>query len=185
MLTTIHLIETSRLLLRRPTAEDAPAIFAGYASQPAVLQYLPFEQHRELGDSQQFVADLLTAQANGSKDSFAITRRSDQQLIGMIGLRGQHQATGRTELGYALDQRCWGQGYMPEAVQAMVRYAFRQGLYRVEALTLTDNRASQRVLQKSGFTREGTLRQYQYVPKLNRRIDLVMWAILKEAEASG
>jgi len=59
-------------------------------------------------------------------------------------------------LGYRLDAKAAGQGYMTEAVQLMVRLAFgRLKLHRVEANVMPRNLASIRVLEKCGFLREG------------------------------
>jgi [ribosomal protein S5]-alanine N-acetyltransferase len=173
----MHLIETSRLLLRRPSLDDAAALFAGYASQPEVVRYLPWDLHRTLADSKEFLRGLLEDQQAGLKETFAITCRAGGTFYGMIDLRS---TLGRSELGYALDQQYWGRGIVPEAVEAMVCYAFQKSqVTRVQALTMPENRPSQRVLEKCGFAREGTLRQYQYFAKLGRSVDLVMWARLK------
>ena len=49
-------IETTRLLLRRPLASDAPAVFARYASDPAVTQFLGWRTHGSVSDTQLFLA---------------------------------------------------------------------------------------------------------------------------------
>jgi len=173
----MHVIETARLLLRCPRLDDATAIFAGYATQPEVVRYLPWPLHRSVEDTRTFLQGLLEDQEVNSKETFAITCRESGAFLGMIDLR---TTLGRSEMGYALDKRHWGRGIVPEAVEAMVRYAFqKEYVARVQALTLPENRASQRVLEKCGFTREGTLRQYQYFAKLKRSVDLVMWARLR------
>lgn len=173
----MHVIETARLWLRRPRLDDATAIFAGYATQPEVVRYLPWTLHRTVADTREFLRSLLEEQEAGVKETFALTCRESGDFLGMIDLR---TTLGRSEMGYALDKRHWGQGLVPEAVEALVRYAFqKEYVARVQALTLPDNRASQRVLEKCGFTREGILRQYQYFAKLERSVDLVMWARLR------
>lgn len=63
-------------------------------------------------------------------------------------------------IGYFLDQDYNGQGYMSEAVQAVVKYAFGTlGLHRIEAGVMPHNMGSIKVLLKSGFTQEGTARK--------------------------
>jgi ribosomal-protein-alanine N-acetyltransferase len=60
------------------------------------------------------------------------------------------------ELAYRLTRAAWGRGIASEAAGAMVEYAFRVvGLPRLVAVTYPENRASQRVLDKLGFTRQG------------------------------
>jgi RimJ/RimL family protein N-acetyltransferase len=62
------------------------------------------------------------------------------------------------ELAYRLARPAWGQGIASEAGAALVEYAFRTiGLSRVVAVTYPANRASQRVLERIGFQRQGDL----------------------------
>jgi ribosomal-protein-alanine N-acetyltransferase len=64
-------------------------------------------------------------------------------------------------MGYDLWPDYWGQGLMPEALRALLRYGFEvMELNRVEATTHTENQRSMRVLEKLGFQREGVLRDY-------------------------
>lgn len=64
-------------------------------------------------------------------------------------------------LGYALDQHCNGQGYMQEALAALVAHAFGQlHLHRIEANIMPRNQASIRVVEKLGFVCEGLSRRY-------------------------
>ncbi len=63
--------------------------------------------------------------------------------------------------GYWIAQAVRGRGYMPEALHAMCNMLhYVAGLHRVEAAVLSTNTASQRVLQKVGFVREGMMREF-------------------------
>jgi RimJ/RimL family protein N-acetyltransferase len=64
------------------------------------------------------------------------------------------------ELGYAIEPKERGKGYATEAVRQIVSMLFSTAsIERIEALTDTENVASQRVLEKNGFKREGELRK--------------------------
>jgi RimJ/RimL family protein N-acetyltransferase len=108
---------------------------------------------------------------------FAI-RRPDGLLIGGIGVllhrgKGSH----RGELGYWLTKPYRGRGLMTRAVQTIVAYGFETlGLKRIEATAFTHNPASQRVLEKAGLTREGTLAGWHF--KNGKLIDVCMFAIV-------
>jgi RimJ/RimL family protein N-acetyltransferase len=83
------------------------------------------------------------------------------------------------EIGYSIipDER--GKGYCTEAVQIMVDYLFlSRNIVRVEAHTSIRNRASQRVLEKSGFKKEGTLRKAYFVR--GEWVDSCIYSILRE-----
>jgi RimJ/RimL family protein N-acetyltransferase len=72
--------------------------------------------------------------------------------IGMAGFKGIPGADGRTEIGYGMATDYQRKGYMTEAVQALVSWGLRQSAcLAVTAETLSDNRPSHRVLEKTGF----------------------------------
>ena len=83
------------------------------------------------------------------------------RIVGMVSLadvlRGALQMG---NVGYWVDRDCNGRGLATAAVRDVVEFAFSEaGLHRLEAGTLVDNRASQRVLEKNGFERFGLARK--------------------------
>jgi ribosomal-protein-alanine N-acetyltransferase len=93
---------------------------------------------------------------------FFIFRRSDNALVGGLTLanirRGCAQAA---SLGYWMGAPYARQGYMTAAVNAVLPFAFATlRLHRVEAACIPGNNASIRLLEKTGFRREGFARQY-------------------------
>ncbi|ANU14507.1 Ribosomal-protein-S5p-alanine acetyltransferase [Planococcus halocryophilus Or1] len=89
--------------------------------------------------------------------SFGIFENSTDVLVGTISLvqviRGPLQSA---ILGYALDKKHNGKGYMTEAIKLVVAYAFKKlALHRLEAGVMPDHIASIRVLEKAGFHQEG------------------------------
>ena len=73
--------------------------------------------------------------------------------VGMAGFKGIPNAEGVVEIGYGIHPDYQNRGYITEVVQALVDWAFAQTACRkVTAETRRDNPASQRVLEKSGFT---------------------------------
>jgi ribosomal-protein-alanine N-acetyltransferase len=88
---------------------------------------------------------------------FGIFIKKDR-FIGEVSLgsvqRGPFQSA---NVGYWIDEGHAGQGYMPEAVAVVLRYAFEElGLHRVEAAIVPRNQASRRVAEKLGLREEGT-----------------------------
>ncbi|XP_078180346.1 uncharacterized protein LOC144574287 [Carex rostrata] len=68
----------------------------------------------------------------------------------------------RGELGYVLASQYWGKGIATKAVKSVLGTVFRdfEGLERVEALVDVENVGSQKVLEKSGFSKDGVLRRF-------------------------
>jgi RimJ/RimL family protein N-acetyltransferase len=85
----------------------------------------------------------------------------------------------RMEIGYDLILNERGKGYGTEAVQIIVDHLFlTKGIVRIQAVTNVENTPSQRVLEKAGFVREGTLRKVGRVGQ--EWTDAYIYSILKE-----
>lgn len=89
------------------------------------------------------------------------------------------------EIGYVLAAAHWGRGYATAAVRLSVAAVFEEveGLERVEALVDVENGASQRVVEKAGFTREGVLKKAAVLKGKTR--DLAIYSILNTRESGG
>jgi ribosomal-protein-alanine N-acetyltransferase len=153
----IPTLETERLILRAFSLSDAPALsqLAGHPDIAATTLNMP--QPYTEADAKAFIE---SAQDNSKNHSFAIVRKSDQQLLGGMGIhpdmRHQH-----AELGYWIGVPYWNQGYASETARRIVAYGFEDlKLRRIYAGYFTQNIASRRVMEKVGMTYEGTLRQH-------------------------
>jgi ribosomal-protein-alanine N-acetyltransferase len=82
------------------------------------------------------------------------------------------------EVGYVLNRRYWGQGYMAEAVRAIVGFGFRElGMNRIQARCDVPNIGSARVMEKAGMSFEGVLRQQLF--EKGHYLDIKIYSILK------
>ena len=87
-----------------------------------------------------------------------IIQKKDKTRIGVI-THSINQPYRMLDIGYIIVARERRKGYGTEAVQLMVDYLFlSKNNGRIQAITLVTNKASQRVLEKAGFKREGTYR---------------------------
>lgn len=152
-------IDTSRLSLRWISGADTDAFYAIY-SHPEVMRYwsTPPLANREAA------ADLIKKiQEDWQRRvilKWGIARRTDDQLIGSVTLFNLDFTHRRSEIGYALGRDSWGQGYMNEALTALLQHAFEVlDLHRIEADVDPRNAASVRTLERLGFQREGYLRE--------------------------
>ncbi len=160
-----EIIETTRLVLRKPRMEDAEAIFTGYARDPEVTRYLSWRTHRKIDDTFAFLTVCRRDWERGSNFVWAITGRGNSRCIGMIGIR---DAGFKAELGYVLARPWWGKGIMTEAAGAIVDAVWQQpDVHRIWAVCDRDNRASARVMEKTGMKREGILRRWSRHPNIS------------------
>lgn len=121
--------------------------------------------------------EILEPKGNLARGTFIIQKK-DGTRIGDINHRGG-TAHSPMEIGYALVPSERGQGYATEAIQILVDYLFlTRDIPRIQATTLTANRASQRVLEKAGFRREGEMRRTSWVRGAWR--DDYLYGLLRE-----
>jgi len=138
--------------------DDATAIFAQYAQDPEVTKYLEWRPHQNIETTRDFLRRCLIVWEQGTAFPWVITRKNDQQLLGMIEMRINQY---RADLGYLVARPYWGQGIATEAAKALVGWALAQpSIYRVWAVCDVENKASARVLEKVGMQREGLLRRW-------------------------
>jgi ribosomal-protein-alanine N-acetyltransferase len=94
--------------------------------------------------------------------AFFVYRQSDNALIGGLTLANVRRGVAQAgSLGYWMGAPFARQGYMTEAVRALIPFAFGPlRLHRLEAACIPSNAASIRLLEKCGFAREGLARRY-------------------------
>lgn len=152
-------ILTDRLVLRFLSEADVPALFDMF-SHPEVTRYWSRPRWTELPQAEQMLEDAQEGYHTGSGVQLGVERRRDHALVGMCSLFHYNVPSRRAEIGYALSRPYWGLGYMHEALQALLRYAFQpMDLNRLEADIDPRNIASAKTLERLGFQKEGHLRE--------------------------
>lgn len=165
-------------VLRPWRRTDAESIAAA-ADNPKIAANLRnvFPSPYRLSDAERFVGDCISqGEARQLTRAIVINGRA----VGSIGVFVKDDVYEKSaELGYWLAEDCWGRGVMTEAVRQICREAFaRFDILRVFAEPFADNRGSRRVLEKAGFTCEGTMRNSVY--KNGQVHSCCMYALLRE-----
>lgn len=150
---------TKRTRLRSLRADDAPGVFA-WKSDPQVTDAYGVDSYRDLGQATAWVAHRLRDFQERNGIMWLVADATTDVPLGSICLWHFDEMFQSAELGYELGRPSWGRGLATEAAEAVVRFGFSElRLHRVEACPLAGNTPSIRVLQKVGFTLEGTLRE--------------------------
>lgn len=156
----VKVLETPRLMLRPCRMEDLE-VFHRYCANPQVGPNAGWKPHETLEESRKILEDWV--KGSEQEGIWAIEEKNLGQMVGSIGLHMDGLRPGVPNcrmMGYALAQEQWGKGLMTEAAQALLRYAFDTlGLALVTINHYAYNARSRRVIEKCGFTYEGTLRQ--------------------------
>jgi [ribosomal protein S5]-alanine N-acetyltransferase len=175
-----QLLETERLLLRRPEASDAQAIFERYAGDSGVTRYMSWPTHRTIADTKAFLAWSEADWGQWPAGSYLVFSR-DGILLGGTGLAFKTPTFVVT--GYVFARDAWGRGYATESLKAMVNLARQLAVHRVEAERHVEHRASARVMEQCGFACEGVLRERTEFPNLAPGVKLDVLCYARKFEA--
>ncbi|BCJ95258.1 N-acetyltransferase [Anaerocolumna cellulosilytica] len=148
-------LETERLILRAWRLEDINDLYE-YASNPEVGPKAGWKPHESLEESERILQSFISGD-----EVAAIVNKENNKVIGSLGLHGdgKRNVPGSKMLGYVLSRDYWGRGLMGEAVQAILKHAFLElELNLVSVYHYPFNEQSKKVILKSGFQYEGTIR---------------------------
>lgn len=153
------ILERSRVRLRPLDAPDASGILAMY-SDAETMRYLARPRMTGLAQAEELVAKSKAGYADGSLLQLALERKADGAFLGLCLLFNFNKPSARAEIGYTLARAHRSNGYMAEALPALVDHAFGPlALNRLEADIDPRNAPSARILRRLGFRPEGLLRE--------------------------
>src|SRR5262245_9888441 len=180
----LPIIEGDGVFLRAPQMVDFPEWAAlREASRSFLTPWEPTWLHDELTRGafrrrlKRYAEDLRTDQAY----PFFLFRKDDNALVGGLTLSNIRRGVGQAgSLGYWTGPPFAGRGYMPAAVRALIPFVFGAlRLHRLEAACIPTNTASIRLLERTGFSREGLAREYLCINGLWQ--DHLLFARLSDA----
>lgn len=144
-------IRTERLILRPWKESDAPNLYK-YAKDPRVGPIAGWPAHTSEEDSLDVIRNVLSA-----AETYAVCLQEDHLAIGSIGLIPPAQShtkamKGELEIGYWIGVPFWGNGYIPEAMQSLLKHAFENlGCSAMWCGYYDGNEKSKRCQEKCGF----------------------------------
>jgi [ribosomal protein S5]-alanine N-acetyltransferase len=146
--------------LRPFRVADAAALYA-YLRDPVVTELTSYPVV-SVPMVEAMIERSLSRWAAGELSKWAIALPHDDQLVGTCGFNEWSRVHRWAELAYDLAHAHWGKGLIRQAVAAVLQWTYRQDLVnRVHAYVRVDNTRSGRLLERSGFVREGCLRSYR------------------------
>jgi RimJ/RimL family protein N-acetyltransferase len=148
-------IETKRLLLRKPRAEDAADLAVAYADSET-MRFIGDGSTATLAEVEKGIDQWLERWESWGMSLCSLERRDDGRVLGRAGFLRWDPETwevggDETELGWLLAPEYWGHGYATEAALALRDWAFGQrGLTRLISLIQHENLRSVRVAERIG-----------------------------------
>ena len=172
-------LETPRLQLRPLELSDTSAIQKAAGAREIADTMISLPHPYPVGEAKRYIARQQAEREDGRSVTFTIDQKAEGWFGGLVEVRDIDREHSQGELSFWLAVEAWGQGYMSEVVQEVVRYAFESlGLNRLFAYHMLRNPISGRVLEKNGFQQEGLLRQR--VRKWERLEDVALQVILRQ-----
>ena len=151
---TVPDLRDDRIVLRPPAPSDVEAITAA-VQDPDIPRFTMVPAPYTAADAVTFVGRTVSAWRSGGDASFVIVDRGTGTLLGAIGLHQIDEAAGTAQVGYWVDAAARRRGVATRALRLVAGWALAElGLARVVALVFTDNRWSQRVVERVGFVLE-------------------------------
>lgn len=153
------ILNTDRLSLTLPQLTDAKDLF-NLRSDPEFMKYLgryPMTKVSEAEDYIQRIHDQFEAKQG---ISWKISKKGSDHFMGYIGFWKIEFEHYRTEIGYGIDAKYQGKGFMKEALNKLTQYAFKElNLHSIKADTDPLNIASKQLLLACGFRKEAHIRE--------------------------
>lgn len=149
---------TERLVISPTVEEDAPFIFE-LMNTPKWLEFIGDRNINTEDDAQNYIRTKIATQFERlGFSNYTVKRKMDQKRIGSCGLYDREGLSG-IDLGFAFLPEYEGKGYAFEAAQRILEAAFQDfGISRLSAITVQNNFASQKLLERLNFKVEGLIR---------------------------
>jgi RimJ/RimL family protein N-acetyltransferase len=167
-----NMLEGEHVNLRIIEKEDLP-LYSEWVNNPDFYGEYDYLDQKSRSEIEKILENYPQ-----EKRKFIILKKDGTRIGGIEA--EQHSAYGGyLEIGFTIVPEERGKGYCSESVKIMVDYLFlSNNLIRIQALTDTRNLPSQRVLEKTGFMKEGLLRKAAFIRGDWR--DLFVYSILRE-----
>lgn len=148
-------IATERLTLRRFEIEDAENMFYNWANDPEVTKYLTWPAHESVDTTETILKEWISKYDEKDFYQWAIELNDLEQPIGTISAIKTDERVESVEIGYCIGKRFWNNGYMTEALTAIIRFFINEvGAGRVWARHDTENPNSGKVMAAAGMDYE-------------------------------
>ena len=172
-------LETDRLILRPFTLNDTQAMYQNWATDHEVTKYLTWKPHDSIEVTKQYIEYIMEQYDNLFTYDWGIEVKENHELIGTIGTVKIDPEVESVHIGYCLGKKWWNQGYMTEAMEAVIGYLFEEvEVNRIDARYDIRNIASGKVMKACGMNYEGTWKQSDR--NNHGRCDCAWYAILRE-----
>lgn len=147
-------IETNRFILRKIKYDDTEKIYK-ILSNKKVIENLNMDIHKSIYDTYKLINDYIKGLDEKTKFPYGIIDKQTNELIGVFLIKLDLYDEDCFEFTIYIDEKYWGKGIYTEVLPYMTEFAFKDiktGNFR--GFVKEKNKASSKVLEKSGFELE-------------------------------
>jgi [ribosomal protein S5]-alanine N-acetyltransferase len=149
-----------------------------YSSNPLLYKYFEFEPQKTFIESKNYLTRLKERNNVDTAHYWFILFKNENKVIGSFGIHDIDWRKKDGELSYGISPEYWGKGIFQEILQIVLEFLYKiRGFHRLIATTREDNYPSIKGLEKIGFIKEATLRDY-YLSYDGSRYNAVIMSIL-------
>ncbi len=157
-------IETERLILRRFRYTDDDAMLKYWIADEKIQSLYSEPVYTTKEEVKELLDKYIGSYEKSDYYRWAVIEKNSNECIGQIAYFLVDSKNHFAEIEYCIGSDFQCRGYATEATKAVIAYGFNNiGLHKVQICTKTINKPSKRVIEKCGFTYEGTLRDYFYM----------------------
>lgn len=157
-------IETERLILRRFVYSDCNAMLKNWIADEKKQSMYSEPVYTTIEEVNELLKKYIGSYEKNDYYRWAVTLKSSGECIGQIAYFLVDSKNHFAKIEYCIGSDFQCKGFATEATKAVIDYGFDKiALHKVQICTKTINKASRRVIEKCGFTYEGTLRDYFYM----------------------
>lgn len=175
------LLETKRLILRRGNMDDASQIYNNYGKDPVVSKYVVWNKHETIKDAEDLMEKWVKSYEDDCSYKWVVILKQINEVIGSISAVKVNKNYKTVEVGYCFGSKWWNNGFATESLRRVIKFFFEEvEVETIYANYISNNRASGRVMEKSGMKHDGTLRNRMIDKNTNKHVNLEAYSITKE-----
>lgn len=157
-------IETERLILRKFKISDDETMLKYWIADKKIQSLYSEPVYTTKAEVDELLEKYINSYQKNDYYRWAIIEKNSGECIGQIAYFLVDSKNNFAEIEYCIGSDFQCKGYATEATKAVIQYGFDKiNLHKVQICTKTINKPSKRVIEKCGFTYEGTLRDYFYM----------------------
>jgi len=174
-------LESNILILKKVETQDVNDLFEILSNENIFKYRAPGKARLKTMDAVKNVIGHHERDFNKHKTIYlgVYYKKANHKLVGIAEIFNFDDKANRVEIGYTINESYWGKGIATNAVKIILEFLFNTvNINSIQAKIMPVNSKSKNVVERCGFTHEGTLRQLQYWTGIGI-VDLEMYSILK------